>query len=831
MKNPLRRSKSPHWPSIDRDAGRHRSLVVEHLETRVLLSVSQPGTLNRPADPVVFTGNDVPSLTGIAPDDLVAFRDTGSGWQQVPVQVDERAMVTMYQIYGQTLATPNQTILTYTDPNTFVGADPDPTLDANDEIVFMAKDTGGRVPSSQSAPADVDAASRLEIRVSDPVDVGQAGWVYLFRRTSGAISPGAGVSYVDYQFNLLVGNGDYKTNYNRSNGPNPENSTIETAYYGRHFSDRWVTDELRINAGTGVDLLDRHRFQFAPGVNARTEDTFSNGEGAFVINKSGPVRAIRSWVGANSGPYTQREELYYEQREDVITYLRVHAIPGTMDLFDYNAAANGMYYYNDLNLAGVLVDGNPDTVATGLIQWEMLTGTQGSISQSHVLATNLTGYSATSYYLDDTTPPASDVQVSGDSESWGQGGPWLKNLQSTDAAAGSTNYLTGRRAIYYSGPGLTVADAERNDALTRNPLQAAVDTSTPPDAIVGRQLFYNESGTSTRYDHNDLAINSLDDLAIATDKTAYLWEDAGAATFANVSSYTKGINGIMVDISGSHPNITAADFIFRVGNNNSPGLWTTANAPSSVSVRAGAGVSGSDRVEIIWNGAAAPFGQWLEVITLANANTGLAQKAGYPSGQGDAFFFGNAPGNTGTGDTGSNSLVNSLDEAAIRANNALVSANIPITNVYDVGRNASVNVIDESAARLNGTNPSTTLKYLNLTTAPAAPEAEGVFGDEDGAADVSPLVAGDSGVASALTVTAPTSAPVSLPRWISSRLDSVDLNSGARPSCSSTCTTLTRRAPEPCYKNSMPRPTPWVSTTNCSTNSSPIWDWSRPPAR
>ena len=47
--------------------------------------------LNRPADPVVLTGADVPGLTGIAPGDLVAFR-YDSGWQQIPVQVDERAM-------------------------------------------------------------------------------------------------------------------------------------------------------------------------------------------------------------------------------------------------------------------------------------------------------------------------------------------------------------------------------------------------------------------------------------------------------------------------------------------------------------------------------------------------------------------------------------------------------------------------------------------------------------------------------------------------------------------------------------------------------------------
>jgi hypothetical protein len=139
--------------------------------------------------------------------------------------------------------------------------------------------------------------------------------------------------------------------------------------------------------------------------------------------------------------------------------------------------------------------------------------------------------------------------------------------------------------------------------------------------IAGRHLFYNQSGTASRYDGNNLAINASDDAAIATDKTAYFWEDAGAATFANVSSYTKGINGIMVDISGSHPNITANDFIFRVGNNNSPGTWASANAPSSVSVRAGAGVSGSDRVEIIWAPGTAPTKQWLEVITLDNSNT------------------------------------------------------------------------------------------------------------------------------------------------------------------------------------------------------------------
>ena len=90
------------------------------------------------------------------------------------------------------------------------------------------------------------------------------------------------------------------------------------------------------------------------------------------------------------------------------------------------------------------------------------------------------------------------------------------------------------------------------------------------------------------------------DNAIASDKSALL-SGAGPATFTNVTSYTRGINGIMVDISGPHPGITANDFTFKVGNNNLPSSWSAAPQPTTVTVRAGGGaVSGSDRVEILW---------------------------------------------------------------------------------------------------------------------------------------------------------------------------------------------------------------------------------------
>jgi hypothetical protein len=650
-------------------------------------------------------------LTGIAPGDLVAFRDTGTGWEQVPVQVDERAMVTMYQIYGQTISHANQTILTYTDPNTFVGADPDATLDANDEIAFMAKDTGGRVTINQLAPADVDPASRVEIRVTDPVNAGQMGWVYLFRRTSNAISPGAGVSYVNYQFNLLVGNGDYKTNYDTLSGPNPENSTIDTAYYSRRFTERWVTDQLNIKAGTDVDLLDRHKFQFAPGYGGRTEDTFSAAEGAFIINKSGPVRALRSWVGANSGPYTQREEVYYEQREDVFTYLRVHAIPAGMDLFDYNANADGMYYYNNLNLNGVVVDGQPDNVTAGAIQWELMTGSQGSLTHSHILNTNLPGITLTSYYLDDTTPPSSDVQVSGDSQAWGQSGPWLQNLASTDT--GSAYFMTSQRAMYYGAPGATVADAQRNDSLARNPLQAAIDVTAPvSSSIFVRKIFYNQSS----WDGNSAAINPANDnAAIATDKLAYV-PGSGVAVYNNITNFSRGITGIMIDLNAGidHSGTTASDFVFKVGNNNSPNTWANAPAPSAISVIPGGGVGGSDRVEITW-ASGSIVNKWLEVQVLATVNTGLVSK--------DVHFWGNKVGDSGTGTAAGTFDTSSTDSVQVFASGG---AGKPITDLRDYNRDGQVNSTDSVIVFSNGG----TIQRINVPGAgPFAPEAEPAVAD------------------------------------------------------------------------------------------------------
>jgi hypothetical protein len=316
------------------------------------------------------------------------------------------------------------------------------------------------------------AGTGQELHVTDPLSAGD-GYVYLFRR-SGSLDPGAGQHYVNYQFVLQAGT--YPANYNVNNGPNPENSTVVTPFYSQHFSDRWIDDQLKITAGaaTGADILDRHAFQFAPGSCTRSEDTFSQGEGNFVVNKNGPVRAIRTYTGANSGPYTQREHVFYDRRQDLRTFLRVHAIGSAMDLFDYSPAAAGMTFKDDFN-AGVPVDGSPDTVTAGPITWETVDGPQGALSMSFSTVTDSPDPSYTSYYLDKVNPTGQERPCTGDGSAYARSGPWINHgIPSTDPTIGGTNNLSTMRFLYYDAPGQANGPARKADAA--NPLQVAVTT-------------------------------------------------------------------------------------------------------------------------------------------------------------------------------------------------------------------------------------------------------------------------------------------------------------------------------------------------------------------
>jgi hypothetical protein len=160
--------------------------------------------------------------------------------------------------------------------------------------------------------------------------------------------------------------------------------------------------------------------------------------------------------------------------------------------------------------------------------------------------------------------------------------------------------------------------------------------------------------------------------------------------------------------------------VFKVGNNNSPSTWIDAPAPTAVSVRVGAGTSGSDRVEFVWANNAIQK-QWLEVVVLANANTGLPQLSGAPAGQGDIFFFGNALADTGFGNVTTQATVNATDDIGARNHPQSIFSSVLITNVYDFNRDGAVNVTDALNARNNASNIGNVVKFLSLGNPPAAP--------------------------------------------------------------------------------------------------------------
>ncbi|GAA4361933.1 hypothetical protein GCM10023185_29340 [Hymenobacter saemangeumensis] len=429
-------------------------------------ATAQLSTLNRPAEPVVMTGASLSVFASLRPADVVGFRYANSAWQQIPVQVDERALLDVVKPYGALAAAAgyppspnNPRILFYTDAGTFTGADPVTTIDADDELVFMTKDAGGRAPAG-SLPAGVVPGSCREVSLTDPL--GGLGYVYLFQN-AGALAQNAGQRYVNYASNLATTPG-YPAHLM---GANVENTTISTARYSWHFAAEWVSDELKLAIGSNTDILDRHKNFFANGNCIRHEDAFSAAENAFVTVKAGPLRVIRSYMGAVSGPLTQRTHLFYEGRHDIITDLRVHNIVSIFDAFDYSPAANGMVYRNNFNTNGVVIDGRPDVVALGDLRWEQVSGAPGTLSVLHSRATTLTATDATfsSYYDDNSANPASNC--TGDGQAWGTSGvsvQFLNGSVCTDPLGGgcgtaSTHFRTLQttRSLYFDAPTLQPA--------------------------------------------------------------------------------------------------------------------------------------------------------------------------------------------------------------------------------------------------------------------------------------------------------------------------------------------------------------------------------------
>jgi hypothetical protein len=496
-----------------------RGLIAALTTTLVLVGLAGctrfGASLSRPSDPVVLDGSAVPKLLGANPMHVVGFSWDGSAWHQVPVQIDKRDYVSPGVIYHlPTSSYPNlygtatpYKILVYTPPaslspgyasdGTYTPPDSNPMFDANDEISFLAADTGEQAGSSVANPAGVDASTREEVKATDPLVPSQFGYVYLFHSTS-LTGGGAGTDGVNYTFHL--DSGAYAATYkmgtsslapNNTWGFNPEHSTVVTPSYSLTLGDRWLNNGLAITQGgaTGADMLERTHY-YVTSTCSRSEDTFDGGannpgEGAFVVNISGPVRAIRSYIGANSYKYTVNTDIFYPDRQDTVTELRGHAgLPGYGGADDFVTGTKGLTYSDPVNGA-IAIDGNPDAVSpiafttgsTAPATWQMVSGAQGSLVTVRILNTDISGLDVATVYQDQN--PASPPQCTGDAAAWGQNGMNVTSpvgsvpvTDPTLTATPATFVLSRYR--YFLAPNVPTATAATIDTQAHAPIQTTV---------------------------------------------------------------------------------------------------------------------------------------------------------------------------------------------------------------------------------------------------------------------------------------------------------------------------------------------------------------------
>jgi hypothetical protein len=197
----------------------------------------------------------------------------------------------------------------------------------------------------------------------------------------------------------------------------------------------------------------------------------------------------------------------------------------------------------------------------------------------------------------------------------------------------------------------------------------------------GRSVFYNNA-TGANLSSAGAANNAID-----TSKSV-LRTPGATSTFANYTNYSRGLNGLIVDIAGLPTTVTDAQMLTSLQFANWDAISASGfaalpgTAIPTVTILSNSGVGGSARVKITFPDNTLQ-NTWLRVTVLANANTGLAAD--------DVFYFGNVIGELDFGNTATRLRVNGQDVALILANQSPGANTATVTNKFDLDRNGRVN--------------------------------------------------------------------------------------------------------------------------------------------
>lgn len=245
-------------------------------------------------------------------------------------------------------------------------------------------------------------------------------------------------------------------------------------------------------------------------------------------------------------------------------------------------------------------------------------------------------------------------------------------------------------------------------------------------AIVNRKVFYNNSGYETQ-----------GGVTAALDTSKSLLRASGVSqstTSANIINYVRGINGLVLDVAGLvGTSLSASDFLFRVaptgiGGAVNPSTWSLAPAPTVIAVTAGSSTTAA-RVRLEWADNAIS-NTWLQIIVLANANTGLITR--------EVYYLGHALGDVDY--AGPTYRVSTNDVSLVRA--AVGNTIVSVDDARDIDKDRRITTNDVSFLRARVAN-TVLLKQIIIPASGSAEEGEGMSGASPlfaSAGEVSPHV-------------------------------------------------------------------------------------------
>ncbi|MDY6904282.1 MAG: hypothetical protein SWH61_06325 [Thermodesulfobacteriota bacterium] len=305
-------------------------MVMMLIAATSLATESENKNLTRIFDPVIVTG-DQTDLDGapIANYNLYAIDE--NQLKPIPFQIDER------DEDGFFVLTAGKEASTDKDNGYF---------DENDELVFMAKDTGDRLTDHSILPASYRAMAELEIK--DPL-TRESGWAYLLAFDS----PAQDKSTTDY------------VNYT------PQTRMLETTYYMVGFDPAYPATPAdyafkKTLGGTGEDFLDRAKIRVMMGALGCTLHRNENDIKVKALGYiDGPVRVV-SYVHTKTplvlgipASSTRQYTYYYQSIADFGFAASFPLKPSKfrVTIIDDFKNAIGWTVYNSNNPEGIVIDG------------------------------------------------------------------------------------------------------------------------------------------------------------------------------------------------------------------------------------------------------------------------------------------------------------------------------------------------------------------------------------------------------------------------------------------------------------------------------------------